>query len=474
MRIFPENFLAQQQHQHAHIITEHTLLDTILSPMSSGRFALSASRSWWWRSATTLTRTYAGSCHNKFPPRPTIRLWPMTGYAIRNCTQSILSGIIGEAYECVKKSNFSEALEKLEVAIATDPENRNKDLMRKVWAIKGSVLGLMNRGDDALVALDKANDLIPHADVYETAAYMHGLAGRYDKAVHACDRSLELKPEQPKVWSMKGEYLVGMKRLEDALIPIDRALEMDPTMSQTWVLRGVVLHDLKFFDDAIASFRKVIEISPRRALAWHHLGMCLTTKGDLEAAVSHYGEAEIVFPDDASFRSRKGGILCTMTRYSEAVISLERSIQLDPKIDIMILLGTVHSQLHQYDNAERVMDKALTMEPLHTVALSGKAMLMLLKRRFAEAVQLLDAAIAVLPNDIRIIPLWTLKADAHLQLGQESLALTAAQNAIDLDPCSVAAWRVKIKTLFKFNRQIECMNALVAARTYIPDIESRL
>ena len=69
------------------------------------------------------------------------------------------------------------------------------------------------------------------------------ISGRYEEALQACDKALELNPDNSKAWSNKGKVLRCLGRSEDALQAFDKAIELDPNDSKNWDNKGAALCD---------------------------------------------------------------------------------------------------------------------------------------------------------------------------------------------------------------------------------------
>jgi tetratricopeptide (TPR) repeat protein len=74
--------------------------------------------------------------------------------------------------------------------------------------------------------------------------------GRYEEALQAYDRALELNPDDSIVLNNKGLELDKLGRCEEALQAYDRALELNPDYYDAWHNKGVALHKLGQYEEA--------------------------------------------------------------------------------------------------------------------------------------------------------------------------------------------------------------------------------
>jgi predicted TPR repeat methyltransferase len=82
--------------------------------------------------------------------------------------------------------------------------------------------------------------------------------GRYRQALASYDRSLALRPDNPKGLMHRGNVLRKLRRPEEALASYDRALRLQPDYTDALVHRGAALADLGRRDEAVAAYRQAL------------------------------------------------------------------------------------------------------------------------------------------------------------------------------------------------------------------------
>ena len=101
------------------------------------------------------------------------------------------------------------------------------------------------------------------------------------------------------------EYL-RLKRYDEALAAIDKALEIDPNDAIFWNNKGYALNGLKRYDEALAVFDRALEIDPDEALAWKNRGETHSRLGDRHEALAHLRKAVKLDPSLASRAMEQG------------------------------------------------------------------------------------------------------------------------------------------------------------------------
>ena len=69
--------------------------------------------------------------------------------------------------------------------------------------------------------------------------------------------------QSTNVWSHKGSELMSSEKYDEAIKASDKAIEINPQDSAAWSSKGVVLVHLGRFDESITANMKGIEINPQ-------------------------------------------------------------------------------------------------------------------------------------------------------------------------------------------------------------------
>ena len=85
---------------------------------------------------------------------------------------------------------------------------------------------------------------------YEKAVEF-GKLGRFNVALHCCNRAIESNPRDDLAWGYKGMTLEKMGRHDEAIDAFDRALELDPYFADAMLCKGGALVKLGRFQEAL-------------------------------------------------------------------------------------------------------------------------------------------------------------------------------------------------------------------------------
>jgi len=88
-------------------------------------------------------------------------------------------------------------------------------------------------------------------------------SSRYEQAIHAYRKALELDPENADVWTDLGIMYRRSGQSREAVKAFDRAAAADPRHEVSRMNKGIVLlHDLQDVDGAIAAWEELLAINP--------------------------------------------------------------------------------------------------------------------------------------------------------------------------------------------------------------------
>jgi tetratricopeptide (TPR) repeat protein len=94
--------------------------------------------------------------------------------------------------------------------------------------------------------------------------YNKGLAldnqGRYDEAIQAYDKAIEIDPRDKDIWNNKGIALYDQKRYSEAIQAYDKAIELDPKYAGVWFNKGNGLAKLGLTIESNEAFAKAKEL----------------------------------------------------------------------------------------------------------------------------------------------------------------------------------------------------------------------
>ena len=237
----------------------------------------------------------------------------------------------------------------LDIAVQRGDEG----LEGKTWLYGAKLCLSEGKYDDALEAFDKVLEINPKN---ESTLFGKGLAltmlGRYEDALEAFDKVLEINPQNEDTPFWKGFMLFSLGRYEDALKAYDNALEIHPKNESTLSGKGLALFSLGRYEGALEAFDKVLEINPEEETALLYKGIALLK-------LKRYAEAL-----DAS-KSAMDAATSESSKIHATLISIEAHISLDKRSDAALEIENIKDKISEQephlieDFVEMCLDLAL-------------------------------------------------------------------------------------------------------------------
>ncbi|MBI5234978.1 MAG: tetratricopeptide repeat protein [Deltaproteobacteria bacterium] len=241
--------------------------------------------------------------------------------------------------------------------------------------------------------------------------------GRFDEAMAAYDRCIEMKPSVATAsiaLSNKGNCQLARGRFDEALKYYEAALAGDPGNAKAWCNKGYALNELGRFKDALASYDKALEISPDFSIAWGNKAMTYLTLKDYEKCIICADSAIRNDPGNEVAWVNKGAAYYAMNRLSDALLCYMKALEINPLQDSALYnAGLCFFDKKEYKEAINIFDRAIAANAGNYSAWAHKGSAFLSLKDFSEAVRSFDKALDINPG--YDLP-WYYKAYAMMNL----------------------------------------------------------
>ena len=203
------------------------------------------------------------------------------------------------------------------------------EVTAKVWYDKGYTLYNMGKYEEAIQAYDKAIEIDPrYADAWNNKGAVLENMGKYDEAIQACDKAIEINPQFADAWNNKGFALENMGRYDEAMQAYDKVIEIDPQFAYAWNNKGTVFYNFGKYDEAVQAYNKAIEINPLSADAWNGKGSVLYELAKYGEAIQYYDKAIEINPQFDIAWDNKGNALDQIGRHEEAIVCHNKAAEI--------------------------------------------------------------------------------------------------------------------------------------------------
>jgi tetratricopeptide (TPR) repeat protein len=162
------------------------------------------------------------------------------------------------------------------------------------------------------------------------------------QAYELCKLMIDAHPQEPKAYSMYGDFLFRDKK----------------------------------YIEARDNFKKVLDFDNSKYIVWSQLIMSESELGNHEAVYEYAGKALELFPTQPDLYYYKGSSALRLKKYQDAIDVLSDGSGLvynNPQLELQFnaLLGDAYNSVKNYDKSEAYYTKALDIEPQNTYVLNN-------------------------------------------------------------------------------------------------------
>jgi tetratricopeptide (TPR) repeat protein len=307
------------------------------------------------------------------------------------------SSLLQDASQAMTAGKLSLAEKDLRSFLRTAPEDyRALDLL-------GVVRVLQQRESEAaelfLRAIQKKADFAP-ARAHLGLLYVQN--GRTEEAIpqlreavrmdpsrrDASDALVRILQDHARATVESGDYSMALPLLTEAK-------KYAPDNPDVQFELGTVELQMSLWEDAVEAFQRVLKLRANDPLALYNLGRAFMGLSRFEEARQQFARYAEAHPDDASGHCALGMTLAALERVPEARQQFERSIELAPEqTESYFRLGLVDLNEKVLDEAATNFRHVLTRDSKHAGALSALGRVAFEQKRYSDAIDLLQRAIA--------------------------------------------------------------------------------
>lgn len=205
-----------------------------------------------------------------------------------------------------------------------------------------------------------------------------GLVNEWQLAHMAFEEAVRSDETNAEAWAWLGEAKQQIGLPEAGRTEFDRAMHLDFHSATVHGLRGLYLQRNGNFREALTEFQTASRLEPKNPTWLVSVGESQAKLGNLIDALESYQAATVLAPEDPNYW-RLLAIFCAQNNVNISDIGLpaaQKAVILAGEdatsLDVLGWLLTLNAR---YDEAERMLTRALTLDPQHSSAHLHLAML---------------------------------------------------------------------------------------------------
>lgn len=154
--------------------------------------------------------------------------------------------------------------------------------------------------------------------------------GDFANAEQLWTQILEQYPDNPAIWSNRGNIRLSQNKIEEAISDYEKAIEIVPNAPDPYLNRGIAYERLNKWSEAIADYNQVIELDPEDPLAYNNRGNAEAGLGEWEIATGDYKKASELAPEYAFARANYSLALYQIGQTQEALKTMKSLVRKYP------------------------------------------------------------------------------------------------------------------------------------------------
>ncbi len=132
-----------------------------------------------------------------------------------------------------------------------------------------------------------------------------------------------------------------------------------------------------------------VKYGPKQDLVFYNLALVHEKMGETTLAVQHYEKAYSLNPNDFLSCINLGNLSAKEEKWAEALDWYVKAEAIEPQAEgVHANIGGAHVALGNYEEAEKAFDRALEVNPDSIEALHNKAVLLAMKKKYQEALEI--------------------------------------------------------------------------------------
>jgi|CZKR01.1.fsa_nt_gi tetratricopeptide (TPR) repeat protein len=290
-------------------------------------------------------------------------------------------------------------------------------------------------------------------------------ASNYTAALQLIEPALRESPNDPRLWSMQGMALSGLRRAPEALASYKHALKISPDYlpalegaaqieyeadnknaipllqqilrarpddATSHAMLGTMDYKRGNCRDAVLHFDRSQSVLQSQPLALQQYGSCLAKVDRVDEAVAVFQKLVESNPTDAASRRRLAALQLTARRPKDAMATLQPLLLIDPPDPrVAELACAAYEADGNTPEGVSVLNRAVAANPRDIDLYVDLALLALDHHSFASGIEVMTSGLQVLPQ---AGPLYLERGILYVQLGEYAKAEADFAKAGELDP----------------------------------------
>ncbi len=242
-------------------------------------------------------------------------------------------------------------------------------------------------------------------------------AERTDDALVVADRAIEIAPDDPRGYTIKGRALMWSDEAQAIQVSI-RGLEADPNFAPLYAIQGVAYTNLGRWQEGMRNGTRAVEIDPSDPFVQRAYFTPLVYVGRFQDAARALEMAVSVNPNlTAPYFELAALYRSPLVREPELAVAIyNHIIEMEPdNAKAYLRLCQTYAAVEQarFDVAQPYCDRAIQIDPNYGDAYGQRGMMQYTRRNYEGAIESFDRCVDL---GSELIECWYIRGFAHYRL----------------------------------------------------------
>jgi tetratricopeptide (TPR) repeat protein/peroxiredoxin len=187
-------------------------------------------------------------------------------------------------------------------------------------------------------------------------------------------------------------------RREEALAEYLKVLELSPDHVQANFNAAQILATFDRADDAARHYLAAVAANPRLFEAHNNLGLLEARRGKPAQAVEHYRKALEIRSEDADVLNNLGNALVALNKPAEALPYLRKALEQSPTAETRFNIGAAFEAQGSFREAAEEYQLAIQLDSRHMLAHNNLGVVLARLNQLDDALRLLNRALEIDPS----------------------------------------------------------------------------
>lgn len=262
----------------------------------------------------------------------------------------------------IESSRAEEAVEIGQRAIDANPSDP------RGYAIRAYAMDLAGDSANAIPVAQAGLQIDQFfAPLYVALSSAYGTIDRYQQALEAGSRAVELDGSDPTARRVYAFALINVGERDAAIAQLEQAVSLNPTATSPYFELAFQYRAAQRFEEAIATYEAVLAMAPEENVVGRaYLRLCQTywTVRDDAQALGYCDDAIGIAPELEEAYAQRGQVRYSRRNYEGAIEDFEQCVALgSERIECWYLRGLAHYYLggEDCDDAWTILNESLVM-----------------------------------------------------------------------------------------------------------------